>query len=45
MVWQPMHGVCDADPAPIPWTAPAPTGLWHWLHNVLMFGTFNNRAF
>src|ERR1039457_3469036 len=33
MVWQLMHGGRSADPALIPWTVDAATGLWHWLHS------------
>jgi hypothetical protein len=44
-VWQLVHGVSSDDPAFMEWTVPPATGLWHWLHNVLMFGTFSSRAF
>jgi hypothetical protein len=40
-----MHGVSSLDPAFIPCTVAEETGLWHWLHNVLMFGIFKSRAF
>jgi hypothetical protein len=40
-----MHGVISDEPALIPWTVAAETGLWHWLHSVLIFGMFSSRAF
>ena len=44
-VWQLMQGWRSAEPALIPWTVDAATGLWHWLHSWLMFATFNSRGF
>jgi hypothetical protein len=32
MVWQLMQGIASADPAFMPCTVAAETGLWHWLH-------------
>src|ERR1700677_4387182 len=44
-VWQSVQGVSSDEPAFIPCTVPAATGLWHWLHSTLMFGIFSIRAF
>ena len=44
-VWQLVQGANSDDPAFMECTVAAATGLWHWLHNTLMFGIFSNRAF
>ena len=45
-MWQLVHGtlappILRSSREPYP----AATGLWHWLHNTLMFGIFSSRAF
>ena len=44
-VWQLVQGVNSDEPALIPCTVAAATGLWHWLHRVLICGMFKSRAF
>jgi hypothetical protein len=44
-VWQLVHGDSSEEPALMPWTVAAETGLWHWLQSVFTFGIFNSRAF
>jgi len=45
IVWQLMQGGRSGEPAFIPCTVAAETGLWHWLHSWLMLATFSIRGF